>query len=308
MVEDRETFNPWLVVNTERIKLEKLQAEIALRMQSYRVLPFFMASAVVCTVILACTIALVQVSNLQKNDHHVRKSKERFRKMWIYETTREEASSCIADLDFTYAEARPALICRYAAIQSNETQLPQNSCTEPSVLNSTVSLTAAASTTTVTAAPLSSHTSLQTENQKVKPETKVSHEHVKRLPRWTMHIQILCNGVLLLEAILVGLMSGFVGDSIGLIDEFCQLDMIACQRACYEGRLPEVLRTIAYQLHSDVRNALGVYASHLSDERTNFQYTFVIIYMTCILSCAYILASLWSSVRFGHETAADGRG
>lgn len=58
------------------------------------------------------TIFKFLASNIVKSKYNCRKSHERFRKLWAEETAKDEAASCVADIDFTYADARPGLICR----------------------------------------------------------------------------------------------------------------------------------------------------------------------------------------------------
>uniref|UniRef100_A0A0M3IIH7 Uncharacterized protein n=1 Tax=Ascaris lumbricoides TaxID=6252 RepID=A0A0M3IIH7_ASCLU len=94
------------------MKLEKLQDEISARLHSYRLMPFFVISTVLCTLVLMTGIILIQASNIVKSKYNCRKSHERFRKLWAEETAKDEAASCVADIDFTYADARPGLICR----------------------------------------------------------------------------------------------------------------------------------------------------------------------------------------------------
>ncbi|KHN79389.1 hypothetical protein Tcan_03059 [Toxocara canis] len=274
-ISDNEpSFNQWAMVNAERIKLEKLQAEIAARMYSYRPLPFFMISIVLCTLVILIAVILVQASNIEKSNYNSRKSQERFQKLWEQETTKNEASSCVADIDFTYANARPGLICRLFSANSVKQDRP-----------------VAGKSTRDTAGK--------------NPVTTVGA--VKRIPRWVIGIEIISSGVLLLQLICMGLCVYHIDDSVEMIERFCTEDLASCQQNCFFGQLSGKLRSTVYQLHAEVRNAFGVYISHLADARTNFDYTLIMIYMTCIFTCSYIFSSLCSTFVHCKEIDSNGK-
>ncbi|VDM27876.1 unnamed protein product [Toxocara canis] len=225
-ISDNEpSFNQWAMVNAERIKLEKLQAEIAARMYSYRPLPFFMISIVLCTLVILIAVILVQAVKLD-----------------------------------------------YTAVKQDR--------------------------------PVAGKSTRDTAGKN--PVTTVGA--VKRIPRWVIGIEIISSGVLLLQLICMGLCVYHIDDSVEMIERFCTEDLASCQQNCFFGQLSGKLRSTVYQLHAEVRNAFGVYISHLADARTNFDYTLIMIYMTCIFTCSYIFSSLCSTFVHCKEIDSNGKG
>uniref|UniRef100_A0A915CBD4 Uncharacterized protein n=1 Tax=Parascaris univalens TaxID=6257 RepID=A0A915CBD4_PARUN len=271
---EETSFSHWSIVNNERIKLEKLQDEISARLHSYRPVPFFMVSTVLCTLILMTGIILIQASNVVKSKYSCRKSNERFRKLWAEETAKDEAASCVADIDFTYADARPGLICRLHPAQLDAKQDRQFG-------------------STMTAEALHKN-------------SLTTHEEIRRIPRWIVCTEAISSGILLLQLIFFGMCTYHMKNSFEMIEKFCEEDLTFCQQSRFKGHLKGIPNDAAHQLHAEVRNAFGVYASHIVGTHSNYHYMLIMIYVSCIITCGYIFSSLCSSIAFYSESDGSG--
>uniref|UniRef100_A0A915CAK9 Uncharacterized protein n=1 Tax=Parascaris univalens TaxID=6257 RepID=A0A915CAK9_PARUN len=212
---EETSFSHWSIVNNERIKLEKLQDEISARLHSYRPVPFFMVSTVLCTLILMTGIILIQA----KQD-------------------RQFGSTMTAEA------------------------LHKNSLT--------------------------------------------THEEIRRIPRWIVCTEAISSGILLLQLIFFGMCTYHMKNSFEMIEKFCEEDLTFCQQSRFKGHLKGIPNDAAHQLHAEVRNAFGVYASHIVGTHSNYHYMLIMIYVSCIITCGYIFSSLCSSIAFYSESDGSG--